>query len=490
MKAFVLGALLLQTLNAQTTDTTIPDATGTETFEPTTPAPLIIPGPDAPSEAELLSSESDAALGAGAGADVTAQVAATASADNLASAVTAVAEGFSDLASALTSVVAEASLPIGTADVILDVSSSAAATPTADDFVVAPAAADVSATAGAGVNAAAAPPQPGVTSDTSTAATATNSVDALADEPVASPDSASGTGDGGFEAAAFDPATGAYLGGDAGTYDGQDYPGDNTGADDTNYDGQDYPDAPYNGNDNDYNDPDCPAFCYDSDYDTNNNAYPEDTPDPVNPARRAVRARQQPASGGFAAFNWPDNDDGPSAAAYNPQDPCPRSCYGPTTTLRPTYTRTRRPRPTRRPWTTWQPATTTTFRPRPPPFPTTMATSPRPAPPYVQSYTSVLTSDVDWTGATLAGVCPKTCDPFNPALNKCDSTTSCSTSGGTNYYCACRAGFMASGWNAKDFSKQFIVPGQPYVYVAPGVACDQPCADPSCGEVLTRPACK
>jgi len=95
----------------------------------------------------------------------------------------------------------------------------------------------------------------------------------------------------------------------------------------------------------------------------------------------------------------------------------------------------------------------------------------------------------DYTGDTLAGICPKTCKPDDPAQNFCDITTSCTTTGGSKYYCACRAGYMASAWNAKDFSKQFHVDGQPYVYVAPGVVCDQVCDDQTCTAVLTRPAC-
>lgn len=96
----------------------------------------------------------------------------------------------------------------------------------------------------------------------------------------------------------------------------------------------------------------------------------------------------------------------------------------------------------------------------------------------------------DYTGDTLAGICPKTCDPFNPAANKCDITSSCTTTGKGKYYCACRAGYRASAWNAKDFSKQFKFPDQPYVYTAEGVVCDKVCSDQTCTEVLSRPQCQ
>ncbi|KAH7413652.1 hypothetical protein DE146DRAFT_2291 [Phaeosphaeria sp. MPI-PUGE-AT-0046c] len=96
----------------------------------------------------------------------------------------------------------------------------------------------------------------------------------------------------------------------------------------------------------------------------------------------------------------------------------------------------------------------------------------------------------DYTGDTLDSICPKTCDPFNPAANKCDITSSCTTTGKGKYYCACRAGFRASAWNAKDFSKQFKFPDQPYVYTAEGVVCDTVCSDQTCTEVMSRPQCQ
>jgi hypothetical protein len=96
-----------------------------------------------------------------------------------------------------------------------------------------------------------------------------------------------------------------------------------------------------------------------------------------------------------------------------------------------------------------------------------------------------------YTGDSFDSLCPKTCNPFDPAANKCDITTSCTTTGNGKYYCACRAGFMASAWNPKDFSKQFKFAGQPYVYTAEGVVCDKVCSDPlKCDEVMMRPQCQ
>lgn len=96
----------------------------------------------------------------------------------------------------------------------------------------------------------------------------------------------------------------------------------------------------------------------------------------------------------------------------------------------------------------------------------------------------------DYTGETLDTICPNTCNPFNPAENFCDITTGCTTTGGSKYYCACRAGFRADDFNAKDFSKQFKVAGQPYVYLAVHTTCNTPCSDQTCSEVLERTQCK
>jgi hypothetical protein len=96
----------------------------------------------------------------------------------------------------------------------------------------------------------------------------------------------------------------------------------------------------------------------------------------------------------------------------------------------------------------------------------------------------------DYTGDTLDSICPNVCNPFNPAENFCDITTGCATTGGSKYYCACRAGFRADNYNAKDFSKQFKVAGQPYVYLAVSTSCNTPCSDQTCSEVLERSQCK
>jgi hypothetical protein len=96
----------------------------------------------------------------------------------------------------------------------------------------------------------------------------------------------------------------------------------------------------------------------------------------------------------------------------------------------------------------------------------------------------------DDTGDTLDSICPKTCNPTSPLANNCDITTSCTTTGNGKYYCACRAGFRASAWNAKDFTKQFRLDSQPYVYTAEGVECAELCEDQICSEVLRRPQCQ
>ncbi|KAF1941064.1 hypothetical protein EJ02DRAFT_435100 [Clathrospora elynae] len=77
MKAFVFGALLVQTLDAQVTDdvAATPDVTPTNEFA-VTPTPLLTPGPNEPSETEL-SSEADAGIG-GPGVAATADRAALA----------------------------------------------------------------------------------------------------------------------------------------------------------------------------------------------------------------------------------------------------------------------------------------------------------------------------------------------------------------------------------------------------------------------------
>jgi hypothetical protein len=71
-----------------------------------------------------------------------------------------------------------------------------------------------------------------------------------------------------------------------------------------------------------------------------------------------------------------------------------------------------------------------------------------------------------------------------------DITTGCTTSAGTGgkYYCACRAGYKANH-NDNDLFKHMHPSGQPFVYVAPGVVCDQLCDDTLCSEIMTRPGC-
>jgi hypothetical protein len=120
---------------------------------------------------------------------------------------------------------------------------------------------------------------------------------------------------------------------------------------------------------------------------------------------------------------------------------------------------------------------------------TTFVTSTKTEEP-AQAYSGSSAPDADYTGDTLDSVCPKQCNPFDPAQNKCDITTSCTTTGNNKYFCACRAGYRSSEWNEKDFSKQFKFDSQPYVYTAEGVVCDQLCSDQTCSEVIARPQCQ
>jgi hypothetical protein len=119
-----------------------------------------------------------------------------------------------------------------------------------------------------------------------------------------------------------------------------------------------------------------------------------------------------------------------------------------------------------------------------PPYetPTTMVTAVMPP------YTYTAPPAKDYTGDILASLRPVACDP-SPLSTKCDISTSCTSTGGPNLHCAYRGGFRSSAWNVKNFSKQFRVPGQPFVYVAPGVVCDKLCDLQYCAEVMERPLC-
>ncbi|KAH8896954.1 hypothetical protein GQ53DRAFT_529985 [Thozetella sp. PMI_491] len=94
----------------------------------------------------------------------------------------------------------------------------------------------------------------------------------------------------------------------------------------------------------------------------------------------------------------------------------------------------------------------------------------------------------------INGPCP-VCNP-NPNYNLCTITTSCIVTPSGNDYCACRAGYRASGMDPTD-GRQFRLPfpGHEFlVFVAPGVDCDQLCTTPfpgpeSCQEVLLRSDC-
>jgi hypothetical protein len=74
-----------------------------------------------------------------------------------------------------------------------------------------------------------------------------------------------------------------------------------------------------------------------------------------------------------------------------------------------------------------------------------------------------------------------TCNPTS-GLNLCDVSTSCISTGSTNY-CACRAGYKAVAGQG-DPSVQFRLTGADFenrVFVPTGVTCDVLCDDPFAG---------
>ncbi|KAI9775074.1 MAG: hypothetical protein M1839_001466 [Geoglossum umbratile] len=107
--------------------------------------------------------------------------------------------------------------------------------------------------------------------------------------------------------------------------------------------------------------------------------------------------------------------------------------------------------------------------------------------------------DGDGCSATCKKEAPQ-CEKCNPISGKnlCKSSTSCiTTSSASNTYCACAAGFRATGFAATDSSVQWRLPfsGQEYrVFVKPGVECTTKCDHPelgplSCQEVNVQPQC-
>ncbi|KAF2646739.1 hypothetical protein P280DRAFT_464926 [Massarina eburnea CBS 473.64] len=169
---------------------------------------------------------------------------------------------------------------------------------------------------------------------------------------------------------------------------------------------------------------------------------------------------------------------------------CPKKCYGPQPTPTPTPTGTPTGTPTDTP--TFFPSSTET-----PIFPTTLITE--------TSTTTVVVQPSDtsspvpgngnvnegdtWTGDSLGSICPKSCNPFDPAQNFCDITTGCTTTGGAKYNCACRAGYRYDDGVPENFALQFKAPGQPYVYGPPGRSCNTLCKDSLCSEVPVREQC-
>jgi len=279
-------------------------------------------------------------------------------------------------------------------------------------------------------------------------------------------------------------------------------------------------------------DTECPKWCKpnysDSDPDSDEDSYPlyplslKGSPIPKRrSARNNVHRRQPeptPTPQGFGGFQWPkkktngkssvpyvnlddeeENDDMPdwmtNGKTKTTKKKCPKKCLGATSTSSDSYP-VMTPRPKGKNTSTKKSSGKTTRRPFPPftytgyPTEPTITTNPYPVQP---TATTLVTMTAEFTGPftgpSLAEMCPKSCNPFNPALNKCDITTSCTTTGGNAYMCACRAGYRADGWNAKDFARQAKIPGLPYVYVEAGQVCNTLCSDQNCSEVLERPNC-
>jgi hypothetical protein len=325
----------------------------------------------------------------------------------------------------------------------------------------------------------------------------------------------------------------AAAAGDVGVADADvDSPGAWTGDDESEYEGQDYG--------YDFDDSQCPAYCLEEGYDADEDVAPYDADDAeeddseydlplVKRIINWLRPRQAPSSsGGFAAFSWPgakpkeDTDecteDVPEwlyeSSGKKHKDckvvrpKCPASCYSTTPSESTGSYNTRS-------WTKphWShktyPASSVSdgyvpYSPVTTPdastsggystdYYDTTATDTQTT--FVTSTTTAANGYYDdsskgYTGNTLDTLCPKQCNPFDPAANKCDITTSCTTTGNGKYYCACRAGYRPGAWNEKDFSKMFKFKDQPYVYGAVNMVCDKLCSDQTCSEVIFRPQCQ
>jgi len=200
----------------------------------------------------------------------------------------------------------------------------------------------------------------------------------------------------------------------------------------------------------------------------------------------------------LGSFEWPKKNDDRNRKSNKKgkegkgKKKCPKYCHKPMTTKAPAAT-SRSAQATTKVKKT---KTKTVTKTRTSHFPFTYTHTPSTKGPTTTrdtAVTTLITTVVPppFPGPPLAGVCPVPCDPFYPSNNKCDpNSTSCTTTGGKNYYCACRAGYRLNGFNSKDFQKQIKIPGQPYVYVEAGLACNIQCDDQTCTDVLERPQCK
>jgi hypothetical protein len=253
----------------------------------------------------------------------------------------------------------------------------------------------------------------------------------------------------------------------------------------------------------------CPEYCL-PDYARNGmvSTLPKHHGTRNNVHRRQFVPRPTATPQGFSGFQWPKKQ---TSTLYNAKSGvgkarCPARCLGTTATPYESYT-VETPRPKTRSGRKTSSRRSSDLYPDIPTITTLVTRTAYFTGPYSDasdSYTDTsgpYTVPTDsypgpyagptgpFTGPSLADTCPTPCDPFNPAANKCDGTTSCTTTGGKAYMCACRAGFRADGWNAKDFARQAKVPGLPYVYVEAGQSCNTVCSDQTCSEVLVRPNC-
>ncbi|CAG5180881.1 uncharacterized protein ALTATR162_LOCUS9484 [Alternaria atra] len=114
----------------------------------------------------------------------------------------------------------------------------------------------------------------------------------------------------------------------------------------------------------------------------------------------------------------------------------------------------------------------------------------------MKTFTIAIVSSIITLTTALSPPYEPTCETcvYTPNENKCDITTSCTYVWGHQdphtpgpYYCACRHGYRATGYEANDMEVQWRLPwygtpsGDPSqegrVFVKPGVECNTLCDD-------------